>query len=199
MKKIETIWHQILLQALEERRFQETQRALAGRFGYSLSTIHHALRVPTDIGAIRKAGRSFVLRDFKKLLYYWASVRALSRDLLYETASTLPIREIEGLALPGTIYAAYSAARRLMGEPPADYSKIYFYVAAHDLDSFRLRFPPMPRSPANLFALKMPPVMPRYGPMTTLPQTFVDCWNLADWYARDFARALEEKMDALLS
>jgi hypothetical protein len=103
------------------------------------------------------------------------------------------------LALPGSLYGAYSAASRLLGEPPADYSKVYFYVARHDLEAFQRRFPRVPRSPANTFALKVLPVMPSYGPVTTLVQTFVDCWNLADWYARDFARALEEKLDALLS
>jgi hypothetical protein len=164
-----------------------------------LSTIHHALRVPTEMGAIRKTGKAFVLHDFKKLLYYWASVRSLSRDVLYATTSDLPIREIEGLALPGSLYGAYSAASRLLGEPPADYSKVYFYIAAHDLAAFQHRFPPSSRPPANTFALKMLPVMPQYGPTTTLVHTFVDLWNLSDWYARDFIRTLEEKIDALLS
>lgn len=199
MKKIETVWHHVLWGALSERRLQLTQQELAKRFSYSLSTIHHALRVPTEMGAIRKTGKSFVLSDFKKLLYYWASVRALPRDVLYATTSDLPIREIEGLALPESLYGAYSAARRLLGEPPADYSKVYFYIAPKDLAAFKRRFPPSSRPPANTFALKMPPVMPQYGPITTLAQTFVDLWSLADGYARDFTRALEEKMDALLS
>lgn len=199
MKKIETVWHHILLEAATQRRFQLTQQELARRFGYSLSTIHHALRVPTEMGAIRKTGKAFVLHDFKKLLYYWASIRNLPRDVLYATTTDAPIREIEGLALPGSLYGAYSAAKRLLGEPPADYSKVYFYIAAHDLAAFQRRFPPSPRPPANTFALKMPLSLPPYGPVTTLVQTFVDVWNLGDWYARDFLRALEEKIDALLS
>lgn len=199
MRKIETIWHHILAEAVTERRFQHTQQALARRFGYSLSTIHHALEVPTELGAIRKSGKAFVLHDAKKLLYYWASVRSLSRDVLYATTTEAPMREIEALALPGSIYGAYSAAKRLLGEPPADYSKVYFYIAPQELAAFQRRFPPLARPPANTVALKMPPVMPQYGPVTTLVQTFVDCWNLADWYAREFARALEERIDALLS
>lgn len=179
--------------------FDINRKALARRFGYSLSTIHHALRVPTELGAIRKTGKAFVLRDAKKLLYYWASVRSLSRDVLYATTTDAPIREIEGLAIPGSLYGAYSAAARLLGEPPADYSTVYFYIAPAALADFQRRFPPASRPPANTVALKMPPVMPSYGPVTTLAQTFVDCWNLADWYAREFTRAVEERLDALLS
>ena len=199
MRKIETVWHQILLEALTTRRFQLTQQELARRFGYSLSTIHHALRVPTEMGAIRKTGKAFVLQDFKKLLYFWASVRAFHRDVLYATASDAPIREIEVSAIPDSVYGAYSAAKRLLGEPPADYSKVYFYIAPQDLATFQRRFPPSSGPPANTFALKMAAVMPQYGATTTLVQTFVDLWNLSDWYAREFTRAIEEKMDALLS
>jgi len=199
MKKIETVWHHILVERVTEQRFQWTQQALARRFGYSLSTIHHALRVPTEVGAIRKTGKAFVLHDVKKLLYYWASVRNLSRDVLYATTTDAPIREIEALALPGSLYGAYSAARRLLGEPPADYSTVYFYIAPQELAAFRRRFPPVSRPPVNTVALKMPPTLPSYGPTTTLVQAFVDCWNLADWYAREFTRVLEERIDALLS
>ncbi len=198
MKKIETIWHHLLTEAITRKQFQWTQQELAKQFGYSLSTIHHALRVPTEMGAIRKTGKAFVLRDFKKLLYYWASVRTLARDVLYSTTVDLPVQEIEGLAIPESLYAAYSAARRLLTEPPADYSKVYFYLPPDALAAFQRRFPPLRRPAPNTFALKISPVMPPYGPTTTLTQTFVDLWNLSDWYARDFTQALEAKIDALL-
>jgi len=133
------------------------------------------------------------------LLYYWASVRSLARDVLYATTTDAPIREIEALALPGNLYGAYSSTAQLLGEPPADYSSVYFYIAPQELAAFQRRFRPVSRPPVNTVALKMPPSLPSYGPVTTLAQTFVDCWNLTDWYARDFTRALEEKIDALLS
>ena len=199
MKKIETIWHHILNEALQEGKFRHTQQGLARRFQYSLSTVYHALRAPAAMGAIHKAGKFFVLQDFKKLLYYWASFRTLTRDLIYSTATSLPVREIEGLALPGSLYGAYSAARKLLGEPAADYSKVYFYILPEYLPDFRRRFPPHSKQPANTFALKMLPVMGGYGTTTTFAQTFVDLWNLTDWYAREFTQALEEKIDGLLS
>lgn len=200
MKKIETIWHHILTEAVTKGRFQHTQQELAHQFQYSLSTIYHALQVPSAMGAIRKTGKSFVLQDFKKLLYYWASVRALARDVLYAASVELPLREIEGRALPESIYGAYTAAKKIMGEPPADYSKVYFYLPSTSLPAFERRFPPSSKKrPANTFVLKMIPAMARYGPFTTLIQTFVDIWNLTDWYAHDFTQALEARIDALLS
>jgi hypothetical protein len=41
--------------------------------------------------------------------------------------------------------------------------------------------------------------MAKYGPVTTLPQTFVDIWNLKDWYGQEFIKRLEEKINAILS
>jgi hypothetical protein len=41
--------------------------------------------------------------------------------------------------------------------------------------------------------------MKRFGPVTTLPQTFVDIWNLKDWYGQDFIKRLEEKINEKLA
>lgn len=199
MRKIETIWQHILYRALERKQYKHTQKELASLFDYSLSTVHHALGVPAKMGALRKTSKFFVLEDFEKLLYYWGSVRNLEADLLYNTYLAAPVLEIEGLVLPGSIYAGYSAARRLLGEPPSDYAKVYFYISQDRLNEVVQRFPRNSQREANIFALKMPVVMPQYGAVTTLPQTFVDIWNMRDWYSRDFTRSLKEKIDGLLS
>lgn len=41
--------------------------------------------------------------------------------------------------------------------------------------------------------------MENYGFKTTLVQTFVDIWNLKDWYSKDFTASLEGKINELLS
>lgn len=201
MKKIETIWHHILHEALLQRRYRQTQQELAATFHYSLSTIHHALIVPTQIGAIRKESKFFVLESFQKLLYYWASLRNLERDIIYQTFIPESVPRLEGLAIPGSIFACYSAARLHLKEAPADYARVYWYIAEKDLERARERFPPRDRkkAEANMIGLRMPPTFPRYGPATTLVQTFVDIWGLRDWYSKDFTRALEEKINGLLS
>lgn len=200
MKKIETIWHHVLHEALLQRRYRHTQQELAQAYRYSLSTIHHALAVPAQIGAIRKESKFFVLESFQKLLYYWASLRKLKRDVIYQTSVDQPVLTLEGFAIPSSIFACYSAARLHLKEPPADYAKVYFYVAEQDLGILKERFPPNPdkKKQANVVILRMPPTLVRYGSCATLVQTFVDIWGLSDWYARDFTLALEEKIKGCL-
>jgi len=198
MKKIETIWHHLLFSALQGN-YKHTQTELAERFSYSLSTVNHALSIPTSIGAIRKTSRFFVLNDFTKFLYYWASVRNFEKDIIYSTYYNASVTEIEGLINPESIYACYSAGRKILIEAPADYSKVYFYIPENLLDKVKQRFPLTPKKEPNIFVLKMPQFMPTYGNVTTLSQTFVDIWNLRDWYGKDFVKSLEEKIEGILS
>lgn len=199
MKKIETIWHHLLYTALQEKKFRHTQKELANFFNYSLSTINHALDTPTQVGAIRKESKFFILADFQKLLYYWASVRNLKNDIIYQTYFEGSISDIEGVVNPEAIYACYSAASKLLGTPPADYTNVYFYYPEAFIKKVRRRFPPTSLKSPNIFVFKMPEIMKKYGPYTTLPQTFTDVWNLSDWYGKDFTNFLEEKMYGLLS
>lgn len=199
MKKIETIWHYLLLRALTEGVFRHTQQDLAHRFGISLSTVHHALAIPAAIGAVRKESKFFVLDDTLKLLYYWASVRNLKRRIIYQTHVNARIQDIEGLALPTSIFGGYSAGKMHLGEAPADYAAVYFYDERENLKQIKERFPLNAGKPANVFVLEKTRIMESYGQFTTLPMTFVDIWNLPDWYAKNFTKALEEKIHALLS
>lgn len=198
MKKIETIWHHILNSALEDR-YRHTQQELAFHFSYSLSTIHHALNIPTQIGAIRKTSKFFILEDFNKLLFFWASMRNLEKDIVYKTFLDSPMYEIEGMMPAGCIYAGYSAGKKILSEAPADYSKVYFYADKNIIQEAQNRFPINQKREANIFILKMPDSMPAYGQITTIPQTFVDIWNFHDWYAKEFIHRLESKIYAILS
>jgi len=198
MRKIETIWHQILFQAVKKNKFKFTQQELAKQFGYSLSTVNYALDIPAKIGAIRKTGKFSVLADYKKLLFYWANQRHLSKDIIYQTHSPYPVQEREGLIPPKMIFAGYSAAKKHLNEPPSEYNKIYFYASPTQIKQIKKRFPEK-KGEANTFALKKISTLDNYGKYTTLPQTYVDIWNFTDWYARDYAIALEEKINGLLS
>ena len=199
MKKIETIWHYLLFSALEKKKFRYTQQEIARELGYSLSTVNYALNVPSKIGAIRKESKFFVVDNFQKLLYFWASQRNLFRDIVYQTYFQARVVEIEGLAPAESVYACYGAARKILGEPPADYSVAYFYASEAVLRQFQARFPANHSQPPNIFILKANHNLQEYGSVTTLPQTFVDIWNLKDWYSRDFTERLEQKINAILS
>jgi len=194
MKKIETIWHHILCEALKGS-YKHTQKNLADKYRFSLSTVNHALGVPSRIGAVRKTSKFFILEDFDKLLYYWASIRNLEGDIVYQTRYPGPILKAEGEIPAESVYAGYSAARILLKKPPADYDKLYCY--AENIYEFKDRFPPNRGQNPNLFVIKKTGHIK--GPTTTFPQTFVDIWNMRDWYAKNFTTGLEEKMHGILS
>ena len=198
MKKIETIWHYLLYQAIEQKEFRHTQSGLSELFHFSTSTVNLALVKPTAIGAVRKSGKFFVVADVFKLLHLAATIRNLDSDILYQTHSTLPLPDLEGLAPPGTFYGGYTAAKIILGEPPADYSTLYLYADPSDLSSIKARYPASKLGPSHIVVLKKPLYLPTLN-HTSLPHTFVDIWNISDWYAKDFTIALEEKIYGLLS
>lgn len=199
MKKIESIWHYLLTQTLEDKVFKFTQQQIAGEFGYSLSTVNLAVKKLEQIGAISILPRWFTVLDAKKILYFWATHRHLEKDIIYRTRIDQPIKEIEGCLPPQAIFAAYSAAAHLLAEPPADYSQVYFYLQPDYLPEVKQRFPlTETKQPANVIVLKSGLNQERFGAVTTLAQTFVDIWSLKDWYAKDFIEVLERRIDELL-
>lgn len=198
MKKIETIWHYLLYQAIEKSQFQHTQAGLAELFHYSTSTINLALVKPTAIGAVIKSGKFFVVANPTKLLYLAATFRDLGHDIIYQTTSTQNIRELEGLAPSSAIYGGYSAASHLLVEPPADYSTLYLYDDYSNLHSIKSRYQLDKNGSTKIIILQKPSFLP-LPHYTSIPHTFIDIWNMSDWYAHDFTTALEEKINALLS
>lgn len=191
MKKLEWIYREILYQFQEKHQRRFVQKDLAALFRCSLSTVSHAIDKPRAMGAVRIGGRFGEVSDARKLALYWATIRRPARDTLYETSVPLPVLELEGQMVPGAAYGAFSAFRRRLGTTPADYDHVYVYV--QDAKALRARFPPR-KGPVNLTAWRADPHLTRYGPATTAAQTFADLWNLPQWYARDFADALLEKM-----
>ncbi len=196
MKKIEIIWRELLNSVLENKVRRFEQKALAQKFGFSTSTVFQALKVPRQMGAVRVTGRYFVLEDPEKLLYHWASTRNIESDILASLKVSEPILEIEAKMPPKVIFGAYSAARMTLTTPPADYDKIYIY--SNDIEKIKERFE-IKKGNANLFVLKSDKFLLDYGQTTILAQTFVDLWNLKDWYAREYVKAIKEKIDAILS
>ena len=195
MKKIEIIWRELLFQAIEKKTRRFTQKELAKKFNFSTSTIFQALKIPRKMGAVRVTGRFFTLEDPEKLLYHWASTRDLKKDILFAGRVKLPILEIEGRMPPEVVFGGFSAARQFLGEPPADYDKVYVYTTK--LEEIKKRFE-LEKGRENLIVLKADKFLSNYGQKTCLAQTFVDLWNLPSWQAKDFTQELEEKIDGLL-
>lgn len=196
MKKIEIIWRELLYQAIEKNNRQFTQKDLATRFNFSTSTIFQALKIPRKMGAVRVTGRFFVLEDPEKLLYHWASVRSTQKDIVLAGYVSLPVFQIEGNMPSDVVFACYSAARRHLGVSPADYDKVFIYTK--NIDAIQKRFD-FKKGRENLIVLREDPFLSKYGSLTTLPQTFVDLWNQPSWQAKEYVKALKERIDGLLS
>ena len=96
------------------------------------------------------------------------------------------------------VYGGYSAATQILGEPPSDYTTLYLYTDPKNLPEIKSRYPVSKSGSSQVIILKKP----IYSPLknhTSLPHTFIDIWNMWDWYARDFTSALEDKIHGLLS
>jgi hypothetical protein len=189
MKKIEMVYNLILEEVLEKKNREMTQAWIAGALSISLSTVNAAMGHLRKMHAVEVKNRSFFVVDAKKILYYWASIRNLEKDIVYSTRSGKSAAEIEKSMPSGVVYAACSAYKILFRDVPADYSEVYVYGNAKEIEE---RFPPAKSRP-NIFVLK-----PAAGKMT-IANIFVDLWNMKEWYAKDFLEALEGKIDGILA
>ncbi len=193
MKKIELVYMEILFQAIEENNRALTQSYLSSSLKISLSTVNLALKPLKKMNAVKIKKMGFDVIDIKKILYYWASKRDLEKDIIYKTRAELPVRDIEKQMPDNIVFTAYSAYKFKFKDVPADYSEIYIYGG----DDIKERFKESDKTP-NLFILKKDSAMEKYGKTVTIANLFVDLWNLQQWYAKDFLKALEVKIGRIL-
>ena len=192
MKKKELVYREILFQAMEKKSKKMTQSGIAKALGISLSTVNNALAPLRSMGAVTIGLRGFEASDCKKMIYYWASIRNIQKDIIYSTRAENPVRQIESEMPDSIVFAAYSAYKLRFNDSPADYSEVYVYG-----ESAIERLNQSKKTP-NVFVLKEDPLMQRYGKTGTLAQIFVDLWNLKEWYAKEFLNAMEERINAIL-
>lgn len=193
MLKKELIWREILFQAINRKKFEFTQKGLAVKFGFSLSTVFNALKVPRDSGAIKVTGRNFSVVDAEKFLYIWATQRNPEKEIIYKTYVAENVSMIEGRMPAEIIFGGPSAYVLKYKDAPADYAKVYIYADEKILEEIKKRFPKTKGEP-NLFVLKSDLLLSRFGNTTPDAQTFADLWNMKDWYAKDFLNALKNKL-----
>jgi hypothetical protein len=193
MSKKELIWREILFQAIQKKKFDFTQKELAEKFGFSLSTVFNALKIPRQSGAVKVTGRNFSVIDTEKFLYIWATQRNTQKDIIYETNVPENVQKIEGRMPDGIIFGGYSAYVMRYKDAPADYAKVYVYAKREKLEEIKNRFPKQEGEP-NLFVLESDSRLKNFGGLAPDVQLFVDFWNMKDWYAKDFLNALKNKL-----
>ena len=187
MKRIEQIYREMLYQRMEKNNAVLTQKGLSMKLGVSLSTVNYALKNLKKMGAIEIRKMNFAIVNPKKILYYWASLRNVERDVIYSTRVNMNVSEIEKTMPQNTIFTAYSGFKFMFNEMPSDYASVCVY--AKDTAEIKNRFPEN-KNPSNVFILKQDENLKQL----TLAQLFVDLWNLKEWYAKEFLDALEKKM-----
>jgi transcriptional regulator with XRE-family HTH domain len=194
MKKKEWVYRTVLYKTMERKEKRLTQLSLARELGISLSTVSNSLKTLTKIGAVVINDMGFRVTDEQKFLTYWASMRNLEKDIQYRTRVNASVSEIEKSMPSGIIYTAYSGYKFKFGEVPADYSEVYIYAGEEMLEEIKTRFPER-EGPANLLILKTDSNLPAFsnGNIAPLCQLYVDLWNLREWYAKDFLKALERR------
>ncbi|MBU1203588.1 MAG: winged helix-turn-helix transcriptional regulator [Nanoarchaeota archaeon] len=190
MMKSELIYNLLLERAMKRER-KTTQLEIARTLKISLSTVNNALQPLKQMGAVRINQRSLDIINAKKILFYWASKRNIEKDIIYQTRVEASVTEIEKNIPQNIIFTAYSAYRFMFKDAPADYSEIYIYSDTETLKEIKKRFPPN-KNPQNLIVLRK-----QINELTT-PNLFVDFWNIKEWYAKEYLKAMEEKINAIL-
>jgi hypothetical protein len=196
MKKKELVCLKILNDFVEKQKNSFTQLELSKDMGLSLSVINSAVRKLDEIGAVKILGRSFKVVDLKKALYFLASVRNLSKDILFQTRVETSVRELERVMPAGVVFTGYSGFKFKYNDVPADYSEIYVYADESELDEIKKRiikdFKIKAQNP-NLFVIKKDLLVEKSKKISDIT-LFVDLWNMKEWYAHDFIKELENKL-----
>ena len=190
MKRIEEIYREILYQALEKKNYALTQKGIAVKLRVSISTVNHALQILRKMNAIKVNPRNFKIVNPRKILYYWACIRDVKKDIVYKTRVVDSVINIEKNMPNNVAYAAYTAYKFKFKDAPSDYSEVYVY--SNDVNEMKRRFPESKNTP-NIFIIKKDKNMDKYGKIATNANIFVDLWNLPEWYAQEFLKAMENK------
>lgn len=191
-KKMEWVYREILFQVLEKRQNFLSQSSISKRCSVSIGNVNKALKPLEAMNCIEKKPRGFRVLNPKKILLYWASVKNLQRDVIYQTRAEKPVEEIEN-EMPSVLFTAYSGFRFRFKRIPSEYSEILVYSTK---EKIKERFFPTTGSP-NIIVLR-PDVHLKKFKQVPIGQLFVDLWNLNTWYADDFVRAMERKIDEMI-
>ena len=193
--KIERVYREILWGVLENRIRTFKQLELSRLCNLSLSTVNYALKPLERMNAIEKRRFGFRVIDPKKILLYWASIRNLEKDIVYQTYLDEPVDRIESEVPASSVLTAYSAFKFKFGTVPSDYGEVVVYGAKEE---FQRRFgEESAKVRPNLIVLLLDPHLARFK-VATIGQIFVDLWNMKSWYAREFLKKLEEIVDGIL-
>jgi hypothetical protein len=192
LPKTQQVWRHLVIGAIEaEQRRWPSLAALADELDMGVSTVHRALALPAEIGAIqvRPAGGIRVV-DPGRLLILWAGHRRLSRDIIdrFEVAGSAPTIE-RSVTNPEAVLGGFGAVVAHLGSNTiADYETMLVYGNPH-LERMGDRDPD-PGRVTEVIVAAADPLLARYGRVTPLTQAWVDLFCLRGWQAARFVHYL---------
>lgn len=194
--RIENVYREILYKLLDLRKKEMfSQKSLSGKCRLSISTVNYALKPLEEMNTIDKKRFGFIVTDPKKILLYWASIRKLSKDIVYQTFLNEKVDKIESLVPSKSIFTAYSGFKLRFKKIPSEYSEVIVYG---DKEDFEERFgKENKKMKPNLIVLNMDEHLLNFK-IAPIAQLFVDLWNLNTWYAKEFVTKLEGVIDGIL-
>lgn len=207
MFKEEVVFRELLCRFLA-RKEKVSQAQLSTELGISIGLVNKTVVKLARIGAVRVNRRSLAIIDYNRILIFWSTMRNIDRDIAYSTRVELPIREIERSIPDGAFFTAYTAVKLTFSNSPSDYSEVWLYADDPTTDEIKRRFPKNNLT-ANLIVLRsdlnIAENVSKYSAnknCATLPQIYVDLWNIPTWYSREFisytGRRIEETSNAVL-
>lgn len=189
LSKTQQVWRHLGASALEQgRRRWPSVTALAAELEMGISTVHRALSLPAEIGAviIRPAG-GLRLIDPGRLLMIWAGHRALGHDMVerFEVEGSAPAVE-RSITNPAAVLGGFGAVvARRQGNTIADYESVLVYGDPR-LSRRRQVTDPDPGRTTEVIVLEPDPLLARYGRVTPITQAWTDLFNLPGWQAARF-------------
>lgn len=195
LSKTEQVWRHLLVTSFEfGNRRHASLGALADDLGLGVSTVHKALQRPAGIGAVQVRGGGGVrLIDPGRLLLLWAGKRNLPRDLLAEHNVALTAPAVE-LMLPSDRFVLGGFGAVVFhekGNYVSGYDRVICYGDPRDLPRSVREAPP---GPTRVMVVDPDPLLARDGKVTSLPQAYVDLFNVPGWPAARFVSALNASM-----
>jgi DNA-binding transcriptional ArsR family regulator len=192
LSKTEILWRHLLVEALEHDNRRTSVTELSERFALAPSTVHRALVVPREMGALDTVRSGLVLRDPMRLLLHWAGTRRLAHDRPFRIHTGLPVSEIQDRLPASAVPTGAAAYARRFRNDVADYSVVYCY---HDDPSAVVALFPDEFGEPDLVILEPDPFLSDYGDIASVPQTYVDLFVTAGWQAQRFLHAMSERLE----
>jgi hypothetical protein len=192
LNKTETVWRHLLVEAIEHENRRSSITELVKAFDFAPSTVHRALAAPRAIGAVDASYSGIVVRDPMRLLLHWAGSRNMAHDQPRKIHTGLPVLEIQHRLPPAVVVTGAAAYARRYRNDVADYTTVFCYYPD---PAAVLKVVPDKAGEPDLVILEPDPFLGRYGPIASVPQTYVDLFVTAGWQAQRFLHRMNERLD----